>query len=187
MSVAAEGGDADGDPDRLPAAVLGVEAVDRDDPEHREHGGEREERAVGVRHRPPYDDVRDEVEGEEERAPRDRARRDLGVAGDRDARERDAREQRRDDQPGELAAARTHRVMPQYRTRRPTTTTIAMKRDRREAPPGPAPCVRTSASAADSASAAARRLSGGPAGRPSSARPRARRPARPRRARRGRR
>ena len=109
----AERRDADGDPERLPAAVVGVEAVDRREPERGQHGGQREERAVRVRNGSPHHDVGGEVEPEEERAPGERARRDLRVAGDRDARERDASEEPGDDEPGELAAAGAHRVMPQ--------------------------------------------------------------------------
>ena len=106
----AEGRDTDGHPNGLSAAVRRVETVDRHDAEGGENGGQREERAVGVRDRPSDDDVGDQVQREEERAPRDGACRDLGVSCHRDARQSDSREQRRDDQPGELAAAMAHRL-----------------------------------------------------------------------------
>ena len=80
-----EDADADGDPDRLPAPVVGVEPVVRRHAERGQYRGEREQRAVGVRDRAPDDDVCDDVEAEEERSPGDDVRRELRVARERDA------------------------------------------------------------------------------------------------------
>src|SRR4249919_1682068 len=151
--------DSDGDPDGLARPVLAVEAVDRSEPERRQDRGQRQQHAVRVRDGPAHDDVRDEVEREEQNAPRHGASGHLGAPRQRDARERDARQQRGDDESGELAAPCVHRPMAQYSASAPTTTTSKMNASAASRPPWPAPCVRTRASGSpwvsSSASAAA--------------------------------
>ena len=63
-----ERGDADRDPDELPAPVLGVEAVDEREPDRAEERGEREQRRIGVGDGHARDEVRDEKIAAEEPA-----------------------------------------------------------------------------------------------------------------------
>ena len=105
-----EDADADQDPERLAPAVVGVEPVVDAKAERREHRGERKQRTVGVRRRPPHDDVRRQIEAEEDGSVADRARRDLGLAGDRDARERGSGDHAGDEDAAELPVPRRHRT-----------------------------------------------------------------------------
>ena len=105
----AEGRDADQHPHRLSAAVVGVEAVDVMTPNavSTAVSGSSAPSAYGTV--TPHDDVRDDVEAEEERAVGERVRGDLGVARERDGRERHARDETGDHEPEELPRPGVHR------------------------------------------------------------------------------
>ena len=101
--------DADDDPEALPERVVGLEPVDRRHADRREQRRHRQQVWVRVRHGVPRDEVRGEVERQEERGVRQRLARDDGLPGDVDAGEADRREETDRDQVEELAVARAQR------------------------------------------------------------------------------
>ena len=100
--------DADDDPRRLAQRVRGLDAVDLDDADRRQQAHERQEVRVGVRHRQPEDEVRGEVEAEEDDPVRERGAVDDVLAGDVDAREAEARDDGDDGEGRELSVAVRH-------------------------------------------------------------------------------
>ena len=102
--------EADQDPERLAPPVVGVEPVVQRQAERREHGGEREQRAVRVRRSAAHDDVSRQIEGEEDGSIADRTRGDLGLACDRDAGERGTGDHTGDEDAAELPVPRGHRT-----------------------------------------------------------------------------
>ncbi len=105
---------------RFPAGaprVVRAEPVDLRQPDGGEQRCHRQEVRIGERHRAPRDDVRDEVEGEEERGVAERAGRDLRLERDVDAREADRRENSDGEEGDELAVPEAQRQSPQRRRR----------------------------------------------------------------------
>ena len=86
-----EGRDADHDPEALAERVGRVEPVDLRHADRGQQGGDREQVRVGVRDGVARDEVRGEVEREEEQRVGERRRRDLRLPRDVDAREADRR------------------------------------------------------------------------------------------------
>ena len=103
--------EADQDPERLASPVVGIEPVVQCQAERREHGREREQRAVRVRRGPSHDDVSRQIQARGRRCSiADRAGGDLGLPGDRDARERGPGDQAGDEDAAELPVPRGHRT-----------------------------------------------------------------------------
>ena len=104
-----EGCDADDDPEPLPERVVGVEPVDLGHADRGQQRGHREQVRVGLRHREPSDDVRRQVQREEEDRVRERTGGDDVLARDVDAREAEARDDRDDEEVRELSVAKAER------------------------------------------------------------------------------
>ena len=101
-----EDADADDDPEALPEGVGRAEAVDLGQPDRGQQARERQQVRVGVRDGEPGDDVRDQVQAEEDQRVRDRPGRDHRLPRDVDAREAEAGDDADRDQVDELAVPR---------------------------------------------------------------------------------
>ncbi len=106
---AAEGRDADHDPEPLPEGVVGVEAVDLGDADRRQERRHRQQIGIRLRDGQARDHVRGEVEGEEEERVGERAGRDDLLAGDVHAREPEPGDDRDDEEVCELAVPEAER------------------------------------------------------------------------------
>ena len=117
--------DTDHDPQPLPERVRVAEPVNLGHADGCQQSCHRQEVRVGVRHRPPRDEVRDEVEGEEEQRVGERPPADLRLARDVHGREAEAGENAHDGQVEELsvAVAQIQRASP-HQTR---TTMTAIR------------------------------------------------------------
>ncbi len=146
-----EDGDADHHPEALLERVRRPEPVDLGQPDGGQQPGDRQEVRVGVRHGEPGDDVRREVEREEEDRVRERRSGDMRLPRDVDARESDRSDDPDDDEIGELAipVAQGQRISPQTSSDTSTATAKSTKRTRRAragagfhgAAPACEPCV----------------------------------------------
>ena len=145
--------DADGDPDELAAPVLRLEAVDEREPDRADQRGEREQRRVGVGHRPARHEVGDEEDPGQDTGPRQPAvvdRRQIGQPG---ARERGGRDEPGEDEREQLAVPGAHRSRLHQRTKAATARSARTSRSAGHRLPFPAPCRRTSSTAVSLVSA----------------------------------
>jgi len=99
----------DDDPDRLLEGVVGLEAIDLRQPDRREQPRDRKQVRIGERNRVARDQMRREVEREEEARGRQRRRRDDVLPGDVDAGEPKSRQRADDDQERELPVTKAQR------------------------------------------------------------------------------
>src|SRR5919108_1876224 len=111
-----EGGEADDDPEALREGVVLVEPVDLRQPDPGQQAGHREQVGIGVRHGDPCDDVRRDIEAEEEQRVRERFRADDVLARDVDARERRSYQRPDEDEVEELSRAGAHAWSSSQRT-----------------------------------------------------------------------
>ena len=115
--------DADHDPEALLERVARSQPVDLGHADRGQEPRHRQQVRVGVRHRHARDDVRGEVEREEEQRVAERAPADDRLPRDVDGCEADARQDADDAEVEELAVAVGQRASPQ-----PTSTTIRATR-----------------------------------------------------------
>ena len=95
--------DRDHDPDALPERVVGIETIDLSEPDRGQQAGNRQQVRVGERNRVARDEMRREVQHEEEPRIRQGGRRHDVLPRDVDAGEPDRRQDADDDQERELA------------------------------------------------------------------------------------
>ena len=105
-----EDADADHDPEPLPERFVRPEPVDLGDADRREERCHRQQVRIGERHGQPRDDVRDEVEAEEEDGVAERAARDLRLERDVHGGEADRGQRADREECGQLTVAKGHRT-----------------------------------------------------------------------------
>src|SRR5581483_10304308 len=123
----------DDDPEPLLERVRRAEAVDLRQSDRGQEPGQGKEIRVGARNGEPRDDVRGEIQHEEEDCVRERCRRDVRLAGDVDARKADGGEHADEDEIRELAIpeAEGQRISPHSRRETSNARTMSVARTTR--------------------------------------------------------
>ena len=132
--------DADDDPEALLERVAHPEPVDLGDADRGQEPGHRQQVRIGVRHRDARDDVRGDVEREEEDGIAERAPADERLAGDVDRREADPGQDADDGEVDELsvAVAEAQRASPHQTSATITAINAAITASARRRLPMPA-------------------------------------------------